>query len=329
VVKTQGNFNNVIGCPLSILRMDAATEFLVLEMGANHAGEIEELCVIASPTEAAITMIGAAHLEGFGTIEDVAKAKGEIAAGLSSEGVFYVNTDDARCRAIGDGFSGVRVEYGQLGGVQLRSCDFDDSGEMTLYIDGVGRMRLPLFARAHAQNVLLAATVGLRHGITEFESALREACMATSRFKISELNGYEVIDDTYNANPESMRVAIEALGGRPASGRRIAVLGCMGELGSESKDLHYKTGTLLGKHGINMVFVRGRQACSLVAGALASGVETAEVIDKHEAIAVRVSQAAGAGDVVLFKGSRGMELERVIALLAGNRESERQESSQG
>lgn len=329
VVKTQGNFNNAIGCPLSIMQMDAATEFLVLEMGANHPREIEDLSTIASPTEAAITMIGTAHLEGFGTIEDVAAAKGEIVSGLPSDGVFYENTDDARCRTIGDAFAGVRVGYGRHGSVQLRACDFDESGEMNLDIDPIGRLSLPLFAEAHAQNVLLAVAVGLQHGITVFEPALREACMATSRFKVSLFNGYEIIDDTYNANPESMRVAIEALGGRPSSGQRIAVLGCMGELGSKSEDLHHKTGTLLGKHGINTVFVRGIHAESLIAGAQASGVTTAEVIDLHETMAERVSQLARTGDVVLFKGSRGMTMERVIALLAGDRQVESEDLNQG
>jgi UDP-N-acetylmuramoyl-tripeptide--D-alanyl-D-alanine ligase len=317
VVKTQGNFNNAIGCPLSILQMSEDTDFLVLEMGANHPGEIEDLCGIASPTESVITMIGAAHLEGFGTIEDVARAKGEIAEGLPNDGVFYVNTDDTRCLKIGDAFGGRRVEYGSQGSVQLLSCGFDADGQMELEIDAIGTLRLPLYSVAHAHNVLLAVAVGLQHGIEEFEPALRLACMAPSRFKVSDSDGIEIIDDTYNANPESMRVAFEALAGRPGEGDRIAVLGCMGELGPESKKLHYKTGTLLGEHGINTVLVRGDFAEDFVAGAIASGVTTAEVLDTHEAMAERVSTIARRGDVVLFKGSRAMAMERVIALMAG------------
>jgi UDP-N-acetylmuramoyl-tripeptide--D-alanyl-D-alanine ligase len=316
VVKTQGNFNNAIGCPLSLMQLDASTEFMVLEMGANHPGEIAELCEIALPTESVITLIAPAHLEGFGTIDDVAAAKGEIAKGIPEDGTFYVNTDDPRCVAIGEAFPGESVLYGSSGSVRLKSWKFAENGEMLLDIDPIGTLSLPLYAEAHAHNVLLAVAVGLRHGVTEFEASLRVACMAPSRFRVSELDGIEIIDDTYNANPESMRVAIEALATRPGNGQRIAVLGCMGELGAESEDLHYKTGTMLGKNGINTVFIRGNHAEAVVAGAQASGVITAEVIQTHEALAERVSGLVHPGDVVLFKGSRGMAMERVIALLA-------------
>lgn len=313
VVKTQGNFNNAIGCPLSIMQINSSTEFMVIEMGANHVGEIAELCEIASPTESVITMIAAAHLEGFGTIEDVAKAKGEIAQGLPDSGTFYINTNDPRCKAIGEKFPGNTIAYGASGTVKLKSCKFDDSGQMLLEIDPIGTLTLPLFAEAHAENAALAITVGLNHGITEFEPALRVTSIDPSRFKVSQLDGIEIIDDTYNANPESMRVAIEALASHPVTGKRIAVLGCMGELGPDSEDLHYKTGTLLGKHGINTLLVRGDHAFVLVAGATASGVTSAEVIDAHENMANRLKELAHPGDVILFKGSRGMTMERVIA----------------
>ena len=317
VVKTKGNLNNNIGCPLSIMQLDDSTEFMVVEMGANHVGEIAELCAIAAPTESVITMVAPAHLEGFGTIEDVARAKGEIAKGLPSEGTFYINTDDHRCLAIGQAFPGTKVMYGEQGDYRIRSVEFVDSGEMVIDIDPVGKLTLPLYARAHAQNVLLAVTVGFRHGITEFEPALRVACLATTRFKVSTFDGMEIIDDTYNANPESMRAAIEALASRPGKGQRIAVLGCMGELGPESEELHRQTGTLLGKNGITTLLVRGPFADAMVAGARSSGVKTTEIIDAHDAMAERVRGLAQPGDVILFKGSRGMTMERVIVHLVG------------
>ena len=316
VVKTQGNFNNEIGCPLSMLNMDATTEFLVLEMGANHHGEIARLCEIAQPTESVITMIGAAHLEGFGSIDEVAKAKAEIMEGLSPEGCFYVNVNDPRCVAVGEAFPGTKVLFGATGDVVTKSCTFDDEGEMVLDIDPIGTLRLPLYATAHAQNVLLAVAVGLRHGITEFEAPLREACLSSSRFKVEKLAGREIIDDTYNANPDSMRVAIEALALRPVAGQRIAVLGGMLELGPDAEELHHKTGTELGKHDITRVFVRGPHAQALVAGAQESGVILAAVVEEHEEIAKQLAKCSQPGDVILFKGSRGMAMEKVIHALS-------------
>lgn len=316
VVKTQGNFNNEIGCPLSILRTDASTDFLVLEMGANHPGEVARLCEIARPTESVITMIAEAHLEGFGTIEDVARAKSEIASGLQAGGRFYVNTDDSRCVEIGTTVSGPCVTFGTGGEVSLRSWEFGDDGDMIIDIDPVGILRLPIYVPAHIQNVLLAVAVGLQHGIEDFETPLRAACLNASRFKVSIRDGYEIIDDTYNANPASMAVAIEALEVRPTTGSRIAVLGGMGELGPDAPELHYKTGTELGKRGINRVLVRGPFAEEVIQGARAAGVEDARIFEGHEEMASALALLIRAGDTLLFKGSRGMTMEKVIEHLA-------------
>lgn len=316
VVKTQGNFNNEIGCPLSILTMDASTDFLVLEMGANHVGEIKRLCEIARPTESVITLIAEAHLEGFGTLEDVARAKSEIASGLQADGRFYVNTDDERCVKIGLTVPGACVTYGTGGEVSLRDWSFTDDGRMKIDIDPIGTIHLPLYVPAHIQNVLFAVAVGLQHGIEDFEEPLRQACEKAARFKICQMGEIEVIDDTYNANPASMAVAIEALEVRPRSGDRIAVLGCMGELGEEAAELHYKTGTELGKRGINRVLVRGPFAQEIVQGARASGVEVAQIYDTHEDMASALATSIKRGDTLLFKGSRGMTMEVVIDQLA-------------
>jgi UDP-N-acetylmuramoyl-tripeptide--D-alanyl-D-alanine ligase len=316
VVKTQGNLNNAIGCPLSIMQIDSTTQFVVLEMGANHIGEIAELCQIASPTESVITMIAAAHLEGFGTIEDIAKAKSEIAQGLPKDGTFYINTDDPRCNKIGQQFTGNKITYGQTGTTKIQSCTFDQTGEMILDIDPIGTLELPLYTKVHAQNALLAITIALHHEITQFQTALRIACLATTRFKISEIDGIEIIDDTYNANPASMQVAIEALANRPGTGKRIAVLGSMGELGPDAQELHTKTGTQLGKHGINTVLARGDYATAIIEGAKKSGVTNTEIIQAHQDMANRLKELVQPGDSILFKGSRRMTMERVIQHMA-------------
>lgn len=312
VVKTLGNLNNDIGCPLSLLRIDGDTEMAVIEMGANHTGEIAALCKLARPNESAITLVAPAHLEGFGSIENVAKAKGEIVEGLEAGGTFYVNTDDEWCVRIGEAYAGNKVYFGSRGDVVLEDCTFDADGEMRLRISPIGELRLPLHSRAHAGNVLLAVAVGLRHGITEFEAPLREACLRTTRFKVFELGSITVIDDTYNANPASVAAALETLAARPGDGARIAVLGDMLELGDAGPGLHAGLGELAARLGIGRVYTYGPLSRHTVDAARSGGVADARAFDEHAAIAEVIRAEVRPGDTLLVKGSRGMKMETVI-----------------
>jgi len=314
-VKTPGNLNNQIGCPLSLLRIDDETEMAIIEMGANHPGEIGHLCDLARPTDSAITMIAAAHLEGFGSVDRAARSKGEIIAGLSAGGTFYVNTDDAWCVRLAQTHPGPKVRFGRSGDVALKACRADDSGDMRLEIEPVGVLRLPLVCRAHATNVLLAVAVGIEHGIEEFEGPLREAIAASPRFKLLRVGPIEVIDDSYNANPASVAAALESLAERPGHGARIAALGEMLELGKAAAALHRDVGTLAGEAGVTHLFVRGPHAGDMVAAAQAARVPHAEALDDPEAIAEAIHAVARPGDTVLVKGSRGMTMERVIEAL--------------
>lgn len=315
VIKTKGNLNNDIGCPLSLLRIDRDTDFAVIEMGANHVGEIAQLCTIARPTESAVTLVAPSHLEGFGSIEAIAKAKSEIVDGLDADGCFYKNMDSPWCRAMGENFRGDVVRFGLEGDVVLKSQSFDTSGEMVLEIDPIGTIRLPLLVPAHATNVLLAVAVGLRHGITEFEAPLRAASGQAARFKVRAVGPWELLDDTYNANPASMGAALEALAARPTAGKRIAVLGEMLELGEDSARLHREVGTVAAQQGIDIVFACGAHACDIIAGARDAGIPQAEAFNSHEAIADALVFAASSGDSILLKGSRGMRMERVAEFL--------------
>lgn len=315
VIRTLGNLNNDIGCPLSLLRIGRDTSFAVIEMGANHRGEIAQLCTIARPTESAVTLVAPAHLEGFGSIEDVARAKGEIADGLDADGCFYQNMDNSWCRAMGRDFGGDIVRFGREGDVVLREQSFDDSGEMVLDIDPIGRIRLPLLVPAHATNVLLAVAVGLRHGIREFEGPLRAACGNAARFKIRAIGGLEILDDTYNANPASMLAALEALAARPGTGRRIAALGDMLEMGPEAMAHHQRLGAQVAEQGVTALFAYGAHARDIISGARAAGIPQAEALESHEAIADALLQVASPGDSILLKGSRGVRMERVAEAL--------------
>ncbi len=315
VVKTQGNLNNDIGCPLSLLRMDRHTEFAVIEMGANHVGEIEALCGIARPTETAVTMVAPAHLEGFGSIEDVARAKGEIVDNLDADGRFYQNMDNPWCRAMGKNFGGEIIRFGSEGDVVLRSCEFDESGELVLDIDPIGTIRLPLPVKAHATNVLLAVAVALQHGIQEFEGPLREACKSPSRFKIYPMGDFEILDDTYNANPASMVAALDALVARPGAGARIAVLGDMLELGEQAVTLHETLGREVADRQIGHLLSYGGHGCDIIRGARTAGLAQSEAFDSHEKLAEALFHVARPGDKILLKGSRGVRMERVAGAL--------------
>lgn len=315
VVKTQGNLNNEIGCPRSLLQIDAATRFAVVEMGANHQGEIARLCQVAHPTESAITLVAPSHLEGFGSIEGVARAKAEIVEALPANGTFYVNIDDPWCVRIAERFSGDTITFGRSGDVVLEDCRFDASGDMLLRIAPIGELRLPLYCRAHAYNVLLAVAVGLRHGVREFEGPLREAIQRAARFKVQTLGPIQVIDDSYNANPRSMEAALQGLADRPSAGSRIAALGEMLELGEDAALYHRAVGDYAGKLGVTHVFARGPHACDTISAALAAQAPHAEVIEDHHAIAEAIHRVARPGDVLLIKGSRGMKMERVLESL--------------
>jgi UDP-N-acetylmuramoyl-tripeptide--D-alanyl-D-alanine ligase len=315
VVKTQGNLNNEIGCPRSLLQIDGQTRFAVVEMGANHRGEIARLCQLAQPTESAITLVAPSHLEGFGSIEGVAQAKAEIVEALPANGTFYINTDDPWCVRIAERFSGDTITFGQAGDVALEDCHFDASGEMVLRIGPIGELRLPLYCRAHAYNVLLAVAVGLRHGVTEFEGPLRDAILRASRFKVLTLGPLQVIDDSYNANPRSMEAALQGLVDRPSAGARIAALGEMLELGPDAALYHSALGEYAGKLGVTHLFARGPHACDTISAARSAHVPHAEAIEDHHAIAEAIHRVAKPGDVLLIKGSRGMKMERVLESL--------------
>ena len=164
---------------------------------------------------------------------------------------------------------------------------------------------------AHATNVLLAVAVGLRHGLTEFEGPLRAACGNAVRFKVRPLGPFELLDDTYNANPASMAAALEALAARPVTGKRIAVLGDMLELGEESAALHRGIGAMAAERGVEALFAYGEHAYDIIRGARDAGISQAEAFDSHEAIADALVLSAVPGDSILLKGSRGMRMERV------------------
>lgn len=314
VSATRGNLNNHIGVPLSVLATTQQHTAAVWEMGMNHSGEIAPLCEIARPKFGIITNIGTAHIEFMGTREAIADEKGMLARALPVDGILFLPAtcdfrDYLRQRSraalvsVGNGRGQVRAE----------NLHFDvDGSRFTLVIDGEEpvEVSLPVPGRHMVTNALLAAGVGWKFGITpaEIAAGLSGATLTGGRLGRYEYQGTTVIDDTYNANPESMAAAIETLADTPVTegARRIIVLGRMGELGPHAPAAHLQTGALAASRHLTVVAVgEGSEG-------IAEGAKNAPHFPDLDQAAIWLSREAKPGDVVLFKGSRTATVERVM-----------------
>jgi UDP-N-acetylmuramoyl-tripeptide--D-alanyl-D-alanine ligase len=327
VLSTEGNYNNLIGLPLTLLRLQGNEAVAILEMGMNRPGEIARLTEIARPDYAVVTNIGPAHLEGVGgTIAGVAAAKGELFAGLAEDAVVAVNTDDEWVSRIAAVFRGRHVPYGTRGVVQARSIrDFGGDGvAFDLWIDGCTETVRLRFVGAHnVSNALAAAALGHAMGlrIGGIASGLEQAVGIAMRMQVVRLkNGVTVINDAYNANPSSVDAGLLAL--RRFPGRSVVVLGEMRELGGESRRAHHQVGERAAALGIDQLYLLGPQTEAVAEGALAAGLPAnrVQVCGSHAEVAAALVARWQPGDTILVKGSHSMHMEEVVRLLvsAGN-----------
>ncbi len=313
------SYNNDIGVPLSILAIEEDTEVGVIEIGTNAPGEMAALCEIAQPTRAVITNIGRAHLEGFGTCDAVAKEKGALVEAVGDRGTFYVNVDDPFCRRIADRFVGRRVTYGTGDGATWRAIRIEsriEVGESTLDVSRLGSFTVPLVGVHNAKNALAAVAVGADFGLSraEIQRGLDAAKPPPMRMSTVIIGGRVFLNDAYNANPESMRAAIETLACRAGGERKIAVLGDMLELGEASVPEHRELGRLVAQAGVDVLVVIGRFAQYVADGALEAGLDSDSVTvckDHHEGARV-LERVSAPGDVILVKGSRAVAMEKVL-----------------
>jgi UDP-N-acetylmuramoyl-tripeptide--D-alanyl-D-alanine ligase len=314
VSATQGNFNNHIGVPLTVLATTEQHTAAVWEMGMNHAGEIAPLCEISRPKHGIITNIGTAHIEFLGSREAIAEEKGMLARALPADGTLYLPAtcdfhDYLRQRtraaiiSVGNGRGLVRAENLRFEG---------DRTLFDLVIDGEDavRVHLPVPGRHMVTNALLAAAVGWKLGVSPAEIAegLAESRVTGGRLANYEYEGITVIDDTYNANPESMAAAIETLAEMPVAqgSSRFIVLGRMGELGAHAAAAHLQTGALASERGLKVVAVgEGSEG-------IARGAKDAPHFPDLAEAAQWLKTEVNSGDVVLFKGSRTAAVERVM-----------------
>ncbi len=310
VLATQGNLNNDIGLPMTLLKLRTGHRYGVVEMGMNHAGEIAYLTHIGRPTVALINNALPAHLEGLGSVEGVARAKGEIFQGLAADGVAVINTDDAFAPLWRTLAAPRRIVAFGLENPTDVSADYRlgaDSSEITLKTpQGTAMLVLPAAGLHNVRNALAATAAALAMGVPldAVADGLRHFSGAKGRLqRKAGMRGCTVIDDTYNANPASMRAAIDVLAACP--GRRILVLGDMGELGADAARLHAEIGDYVRAAGIDDLLTLGDMSPAYGGRHQAS----------PEALAGALLPALDAQTTILVKGSRFMRMERVVALL--------------
>jgi UDP-N-acetylmuramoyl-tripeptide--D-alanyl-D-alanine ligase len=317
VVKTEGNLNNHIGLPLSILSAKSEHQAGVFEIGMNHPGEIAPLARIAAPQVAVITNIGIAHIEFLGSREAIAQEKGMLAEAVPADGVLVLNADDPFSDGIAKRTRARVITAGlESGDLCASNIQLEENGVRFVLTDNKeqAHVHLSVTGLHMVSNALLAAATGQIFGLSlqQIAEGLAEVRLTKGRLEQKIIRGIRIIDDSYNANPDSMIAALRTLAHIPATGRRIAVLGKMGELGLESERGHRQVGETAGREGISCVVGVGESSDLIVESARSHGVgETFHVGTATEA-AKLLQEMAHAGDVVLVKGSRSARMERIV-----------------
>ncbi|HEY2275772.1 MAG TPA: UDP-N-acetylmuramoyl-tripeptide--D-alanyl-D-alanine ligase [Steroidobacteraceae bacterium] len=323
---TRGNLNNHIGVPLTLLRLTGVERFAVVEMGANRAGEVAHLVDVARPTVGLITNAGAEHLEGFGSLEGVARAEGEMVAGLDASGTAVINADDAYAALWRASTSARVVTFGVHAPADFSATEvaaavgsegFSTSFRLTAPL-GSAAIRLNLGGAHNVANALAAAAAAASAGaaLEHIVRGLTRVRAVPGRLQFRRaVGGGWLIDDSYNANPSSVRAAIEVLATLP--GRRWLVLGDMAELGDYALEEHVGLGEFARAHGIERLYATGPLAARAAAAFGAGGESFADV--PALAAALRAALGNTSGDArILVKGSRFNRLERVVEALAGD-----------
>jgi UDP-N-acetylmuramoyl-tripeptide--D-alanyl-D-alanine ligase len=325
VAKTPGNQNSQIGFPMSILNMPREPEWMVGEMGLSEPGDLSRLSRVFEPDVAAILLIGPAHLEFFPSVDAIAEAKAEILEGLKPGGTFVANADDPRVEWIAARHRGRVVRFGRSARADVTAEDVAVGGEGSRFRlktpAGQASVALPVPGPHQVVNFLAAAAIAFAIGVAPADCAVAAGELRAAPHRgerRQHASGALLFDDAYNANPSSVRAALETLAALPAR-RRIAVLGDMLELGGEEARWHRETGAAVVGRADLLVCV-GSRAAAFGEGAIAAGFPAGRVerVASAEEAARLLAPMLAAGDAVLFKASRGIGLERAVAALAGD-----------
>ncbi|MFA7344224.1 MAG: UDP-N-acetylmuramoyl-tripeptide--D-alanyl-D-alanine ligase [Terrimicrobiaceae bacterium] len=316
VVKTEGNFNNHIGVPLSILSATTADSAAVWEIGMNHPGEMAPLVALAKPDAAIITNIGIAHIEYMETREAIALEKGVLAEAVPQEGFVVLSAEDdlsdlvasrTKARVVRAGLSSGGITAGSLV-ESIEGCRF--------MVRAGGRSietSIPCNGTHMVRNALLAVAAGIEFGLSPEEavSGLPQTRLAGGRLQHRIIRGISFLDDTYNANPDSMVAALSTLRALPGGGRRIAVLGRMGELGGYELEGYRRTGAAAGKN-VDILITVGAETAPLAGAAREAGLGRIHEVDDTASASLMLVNLARPGDIVLVKGSRSARMESVL-----------------
>jgi UDP-N-acetylmuramoyl-tripeptide--D-alanyl-D-alanine ligase len=328
VLKTEGNFNNRIGVPFTLFRLTARHQAVVIEMGVDQQGQTTRLCEIVRPTIGVITNIGPDHLEFFGSMEGSAQAKAELLDLLPADGTVIVNADDpyfdylaarAQCRVMSFGFS----EMADVRASGVKS-DVRQGTTFRLHLPGKSRptiVRIKVHGTHNVTNALAAAAVGAALSLSGsmIAQGLGRFRPAAMRSQVVTHLGVHIINDCYNANPASMKAALQLLAQWSPARERIAVLGDMLELGHETGQMHRDVGQFLATLGLSRLIVCGTLGRDIAEGARRAGVAGSQIDEVADAAAAadHLKRIVRQGDVVLVKASRGMKMEQVVQVLAG------------
>jgi UDP-N-acetylmuramoyl-tripeptide--D-alanyl-D-alanine ligase len=314
---TFGNLNNHIGVPLTLLSFEDGDECGVVEMGMNHAGEIKVLVDIALPDAAIVTNVGMAHIEHLGSQDAIGWEKGTLPANVHGEGVVVLNANDPFTDLIARHCQATVFRAGTNAG-DVRAFDLRSNAEGTAFkLDFAGEVVetfLPIIGDHMVGNAALAACMGWAQGVSpaDIAEALRNAKLTGGRMETKSVSGIHFIDDSYNANPDSMKAGLSALAALQNSGRKIAVLGRMGELGVHAVEGHRDVGRHAAAQALDAVFTVGDEAALISEAAKASGLAETQNFASHEACAAHLKTTLQAGDAVLLKGSRSTGMEKVL-----------------
>jgi UDP-N-acetylmuramoyl-tripeptide--D-alanyl-D-alanine ligase len=314
---TPGNFNNEIGLPLTLLALDATHRYAVVEMGAGRAGDIAYLCELAKPGITVLLNAMPAHLETMGTVDDIARTKGEILSGLDGGGTAIFPADSEYTR-LWRKLAGAarRLEFGFATEADVRASAVEldeEASRFTLHLNGQEqRISLSLPGRHSVANALAAAAAASAAGLSLGEIAAGLAAVTPTGGRLRRQSipgGVSLIDDSYNANPASVKAAIDVLA--VSGGRRILVLGTMAELGRESEALHAEVGRYAAEHGIDALFAAGAYGTAVVDAFGAGG----RSFEDRDTLLAALRGFVTAGDVVLVKGSRSAGMDELVAAL--------------
>jgi UDP-N-acetylmuramoyl-tripeptide--D-alanyl-D-alanine ligase len=317
VHKTVGNYNNHIGLPLTVLGASSADDFGVFEMGMNHAGELAPLCEIARPDASVITNIGTAHIGHLETRAAIATEKAVLAEAVPAEGFVVLNANDdftdwiaARCkgRVVRAG-----LDQGDVVAQNIEQCVKGSKFRLSCGARTT-QVWLPVYGEHMVINACLAAAVGLEVGLTleECAAGLAKTTIPGNRLKIQNLGPVLVINDAYNANPDSMVAALKTATQLMVKGRRVAALGRMGELGRESESAHRRVGRAVAEFEFDYLVTVGEEARLMAEAASSAGLKSADRADTHEQAVEALLDYLEPGDLLLVKGSLSSAMDRVV-----------------